>query len=95
MMSSWSISGVPRTIHTTILTNQLSGLKRLIEPSEIISPSGIAPSRVSAKISSDFRKPSDSELTTVWNMAKFLYLYYYNIPALTGEHAERKKLLSA
>ena len=57
MMRSCSISGVPRTTHTMVLTRYFSGLKTLRLPNEMISPSGIAPMSVKTKISRDLKKP--------------------------------------
>ena len=50
MMISWSMRGVPRTIQTMVLVNQLNGFHLLMEPKLIIRPRGSAPSRVRTKM---------------------------------------------
>ena len=58
---------MPRTTHMTALIRPLRGLKRLMEPNDIISPRGIAPIRV---IENSFRvctKPVFSAANTVGN----------------------------
>ena len=61
MMMSWSISGVPRMIQTTVRVKSERGLKRDMEPKAMISPSGIAPIRVIKKSFSVCRKPALSD----------------------------------
>ncbi len=66
-MSSCSISGVPRTTHTMTLTIADSGLKRDIEPKDIISPKGIAPMSVTKNNLSVCKKPWFSDAKTIGN----------------------------
>ena len=56
-MISWIISGDPRTIQMMPRNSHESGLKRDMEPMQMRSPSGMAPSRVTANSRSVCRKP--------------------------------------
>lgn len=61
------MSGVPRTTQITAFIKPLRGLKRLMEPNDIISPRGIAPIRVIEKSLSVCKKPVFNAANTVGN----------------------------
>ena len=64
-MRSCIISGVPRIIQTKVLVSALTGLNFDIEPNEIISPRGRAPTRVIANSRRVTKKPSFSASITM------------------------------
>ena len=68
-ISSCSIRGVPRIIQTTVLVSQRRGVNRLMEPKEIIRPSGSAPISVTKNNFKVCRKPSFRAPMTVKNMS--------------------------
>ena len=59
------MSGVPRTIQTSVRVSHLSGLKRLMEQKDSSSPSGSAPASVTAKSLSVCKKPPFMAPSTV------------------------------
>ena len=65
MIKSWIISGDPRTIHTMTRVTALSGLKRLMLPNAITSPSGAAPKSVTKNSRRVCKKPTFRELMTM------------------------------
>ena len=54
-------------IHTTVRVSQRRGVKRLMEPKEMIRPRGMAPMMVMKKSCNVLRKPLLRAATTVWN----------------------------
>ena len=80
MMMSWSISGVPRTIHTTVRVSQRRGRNRVMEPKEMISPRGMAPRSVTPKSCRVFRKPWFSAPRTVANTARYWAISAASMP---------------
>ena len=64
----WSMSGVPRTAQTTVLTRARSGVKRLIEPKLMMSPSGSANTSVRQKSCIVVTKPPIRLRVTLANM---------------------------
>ena len=69
---SWSISGVPRIIHTMTLKSQLTGLHRLRRAKAISSPSGKENSSVRKNSFKSCPIPLSRERVTVQNMVKLL-----------------------
>ena len=68
MMISWSISGVPRIIQTTVLVSHRRGVNLLMEPKETTSPRGTAPISVITNSFKVCRKPSFKAPVTVKNI---------------------------
>ena len=60
MNQFFNVSGVPLIIHTNVFVSHFKGLNFDIEPIEIISPSGIAASRVTMKIIQFSPNPSSN-----------------------------------
>lgn len=66
----WIIRGTPLMIHTTILVKILRGLNRDIDPKEMISPRGIAPSRVTKNSLRVCKNPVFNACTTIGNCSE-------------------------
>ena len=58
--NSWSIKGVPLIIHTKVRASHLNGLNLDILPRVMISPSGIAATKVTIKSIKFWPKPSNN-----------------------------------
>ena len=86
MMYSWSMRGVPRMTQITVRVSHRRGENRLMEPKETISPSGSAPSRVTAKSPKVWANPSFRAPTTVRNMEVNSSLKF---PEMTGRSRDR------
>ena len=67
MIRSWIISGEPRTIHTSMRVNTLSGFTLDMDPKAISRPSGSAPSSVTKNSFIVCKNPMFSERTTMGN----------------------------
>ena len=64
MIITWSISGVPRMIHTNTFVIHRMGSIFDMEPKVMISPSGIDAARVIPKMISVTRKPCERDFVT-------------------------------
>ena len=82
-MRSCIIRGVPRTTHTINRVSHCTGLNFVIEPKEIISPRGSAPSSVTKKSLSVCKKPIFKDWNTTGNCSDIkvinLFLLYESV----------------
>ena len=73
---SCSISGVPRTIHTSVLHSHRSSVSRLMEPNATTNPKGMENSSVRKNISIVVPNPLSSVSVTFISMAKSSPCHY-------------------